>query len=349
MLENLLVKTDSLIEKIFRFPQEKQPVSFSRYLTAPRKILLIPGATLADVYLVGGFIPPLANKFPEAQIFLLVNQEHQCLVDETERIKTIAVDHRSPHQFDGEFRRTINRLRSEEFDWAVNLTVSGRAEALLTGYSAARIRIGVPGDECEKYYNLIVRNTSPGGDFVDIFGHLFRALLLEQPCDPGFKTFKFTEAENKRARQFLRHRRSARTGGEFRVLLPYWTSGGKGVERLLQKLAGELTAGLDPLHLLIAANMVAFEELRKWVGVEQYLYEFDDLRSMFATLSFCDRVLTNNAGAACILAGLGTKVGLIATGGEEIAWVGSRIPEQTEVLKGEQGEFPMERAVSFTK
>ena len=348
LLENLLVKTDNLIEKIFRSPQEKQPVSFSRYLTAPRKILLVPGCRLADLYLAGGFLQPLLNKFPGAQVYLLVNKAHQCLMDETERIKTIAIGHRSPHHFDGEFRRTVGLLRDEEFDWAVNLTLGGRAEALLTCYSGAKIRIGVPDEDSEKYYNLVVKNIPQSRSFTAIFGHLFRALNVDQAEGPHNPIFTLADGELKRASQFLRHRRSSRRGGKFNVLLPGWTGSEKSMERLLQKLAGRLTAGLDPLHLLIAANLAPFDELRKWAGITQYLYEFDNLRSMFAVLSSCDRVITNNAGAACILGTLGTSVGLIAAREEEIAWLENRIPDRTEVLKGEAGEFPLEKAISLT-
>ena len=348
LLENILVKTDSLLERIFHNPQDQEPVSFRRYLTDPRKILFVPGENLTELVLGLTFVSPTLEKFPRAEISILVNPELACLLDNVERVNVITCGHRSPHSFDPGLRKMFSQLQEENFDLAVNLSCSGRSDALLTYNSGAKIRTGLPLPDNEKYYNLIVKNIPPQGSFTRRFACLFRALQVEGPFEPPGTVIQFTRQEHLRAEQFLRRRKSSRDDGDFIGCILEWDSSQKKMEQLLHTLLEELINELDPFHLLIAGDRMPSPVLQKYSSLTASTHLFNDLRQMLAVLAACDKVITNCVGFACLLARLGTRVGLFPTEPEHISHLGESNLENIQILQGDKGEFPLKQALSFT-
>lgn len=349
LIENILVKTDTLLERFFRQPENREAISFSRYITDPRKILFVPGESILDFSLTQRFILPLLEKFPEAAISVVVKPEVACLLNKIKRLRVIPWSHRSPHPFDSVFRRTASLLRQENFDWGINLAWSGRSEALLTYYSGAKIRIGLPDPGNEKYYNLTVKNIPEQESFSKRFWHIFRALQIEQPAADGQLAFQPAEQENRRAARFLRRRKSSKDDRNFLGFIPEWDTGQKGLERLLHGFVNELVKEFDPLHLLIAGNLAPAEEMRKWEEASPYIYFFDDLRQMFTILASCDRIITNSVGAACLLDNFGTRIGLVGAEEEYLSCLASEEVENIRILKSDEGDFSLKQAIYFTR
>jgi len=349
LLENILTRTDTLLERFFHPPENEQTVSFRQYLTAPRKILLIPGENLADLVLSLGFVLPLLKKFPQVEIFMLVPPEQACLIKNIPRLRPVECDHRSSYTFDGVFRKTASKLRLEKFDWSVNLTYSGRPEALLTYYSGAVIRTGLSNCENDKYYNLIVRNIPEQASFVKRFGALFRALQIEGPFDSISTFIKPDDTERLRAEHFLRRRKSSRNQGKFTGCAFEWRPGQKKVERYLHNFIEGLIVQIDPLHLLIAGNLVPPDDLRKWTNITAYTYNFNDLKQMIAVLSLCDKVVTNSTGLACVLGRLGTRVSLLETDTEYISRLDRKDLANIQIFKSDNNDTTLKQALKFTQ
>jgi len=348
LLENILVRTDTLLERLFRQPENRETISFRRYITDPRKILLVSGESLLDFSLTQRFINPLLEKFPLAELTVVLRPDQACLLDKIKRVQVIPWSHRSPHPFDGIFRKTTSLLRQENFDWGINLSCSGRPEAILTYYSEAKIRTGLPDLDNEKYYNLIVKNIPEGESSSKRFWHIFRALQIDQPPAEGRMAFQPTEGEKRRALRFIRRRKSSKVDGNFIGFIPEWNAGQKSLECLLQNFVKELVREFNPLHLLIAENLAPAEEMRKWEEASSYLYFFDDLRQMFITLASCDRIITNSLGAACLLSRFGARVGLVGADEELLACLESEETENISLLKSDEGNFPLKQVINFT-
>lgn len=349
LIENILVKTDTLLERFFRQPENREAISFRRYITDPRKILFVPGESLLDFSLTHRFIPSLLEKFPLAEITVVVRPDLACLLDKIKRVRVIPWSHRSPHPFDSVFRRTASLLRQENFDWGINLSWSGRSEALLAYHSEAKIRTGLPDPGNEKYYNLIVKNIPEEESLSKRFWHIFRALQIEQPAANGQLAFQPTKEEKRRAVRFLRQRKSSRVKENFIGFIPEWDADQKGLERLLRGFVNELVKEFDPLHLLIAGNLIPAEEIRKWEEASPYIYFFDDLRQMFTILASCDRIITNSAGAACLLSNFGTRVGLVGAKKEYLSCLEKEKVENIRILESDEGDFPLKQAINFTR
>ena len=348
ILENILVKTDTLLERFFRQPENREAISFSRYITDPRKILFVPGESLLDFSLAQRFITPLLEKFPLAELTVVLRPDQACLLDKIKRVQVIPWSHRSPHPFDSAFRKTTSLLRQENFDWGMNLSCSGRSEALLTYHSEAKIRTGLPDSDNEKYYNLVVKDLPEEKSYCKRFWHIFRALQIDQPPTDGQLAFQPTEGEKRRAARFVRRRKSSKAKENFIGFVPEWNTGQKGLERLLQGFVNQLVREFDPLHLLIAENLAPAEEMRKWEEANAYLYFFDDLRQMFITLASCDRIITNSLGTACLLSSLGTRVGLVGIDEEYLSCLEMEEIENIQVLKSDEGDFPLKQVINFT-
>ena len=345
LLENLLVKTDTLLERLFYQARQREPVSFSRYLTDPRKILLVAGENLAGFILSFHFIEPLLEKFPEAEIWIVVRPEEACLIENHKRVQIIPWGPRSLHTFDSQYRKTAAVLREESFDWAINLSFSGRPEALLTYHSEAKIRTGLNTPDNERYYNLIVKNIPPEPGFLRQFGGLFRALHVEGPQQSGPSPIRLTDAELHRGKQFVRQRKSLRTEGQFIGFIPEWRPGLKSVERLLQGIISRLIRQFDPMHLLIAGNLAPADELRKLSEISPYTFFFDDLRHMFSSLASCDRLITNSIGAAITLASLGGSVELVVTDEKYLARLAAEELDKIRIIRDENGSDPLLQAL----
>ena len=344
LLENLLVKTDTLLERIFYQPHEQAPVSFSQYLTDPHKILLVAGENLAGFILSFQFIAPLLEKFPEAEIWIVVRPEEACLIGDHARVHQVSWGPRSLHTFDSQYRKTAALLSEEGFDWAINLSFSGRPEALLTYQSAAKIRTGLNTLDNERYYNLIVKSIPPESGFLSQFGSLFRALHVESPRQ-SIPTIHLTKGELNRGKQFVRQRKNPRSEGQFIGFIPEWRPGLKSVERLLQGIISRLIRQLDPMHLLIAGNLAPADELRKMSEISSYTFFFDDLRHMFSSLASCDRLITNSIGAAIALAGLGCNVELVVTDEKYLSRLAAEELEKIRIIRGEDGAEPLLQAI----
>ena len=349
LIENILVKTDTLLERFFRQPENREAISFRLYITDPRKILFVPGESLLDFSLTNRFIPPLLKKFPLARITVVVRPDHACLLDKVKRVRVIPWSHRSAHAFDSVFRRTVSLLRQENFDWGINLSRSGRSEALLAYHSEAKIRTGLPDLGNEKYYNLTVKNIPEEESFSKQFRHIFRALQIEQPTASGRLAFQPTNEEKRRAVRFLRQRKSSRVKENLIGFIPEWGAGQKGLERLLQGFVNKLVKEFDPLHLLIAGNLPPAEEIRKWEKAGSYIYFFDDLRQMFTILALCDRIITNSVGAACLLSNFDTRIGLMGAKDEYLICLEKEKIENIRILKSDEGDFPLKQAINFTR
>ena len=349
LIENILVKTDTLLERFFRQPDNREAVSFRRYITDPRKILFVPGESLLDFSLIQRFILPLLEKFPLAEITVVLRPDQACLLDKINRVRVIPWDHRSPHPFDSVFRRTASLLRQENFDWGINFSDSGRSEALLTYYSEAKIRTGLPDFENDKYYNLVVKNIPGQESLCKRLWHIFHALQIEQPSTDTPLAFHRKEEEKRRAARFIRRRKSSRVKDNFIGFVPEWNAGQKGLERLLHSFLNELIKEFDPLHLLVAGNLAPAEQMRKWEEASPYVYFFDDLRQMLTTLASCDRIITNSEGAACLLSSFGTRVGLVGAAKECLSCLEREELENIRVLKSDEGSFPLKQAINFTR
>ncbi len=311
LLDNILTRTDNLFEKMLR-PPGQEVVSFRDHLSRPRKILLIPGVELLELIQALGFVPPLLEQFPQAEVHLLVAPEQGCLLEGLERVRPVACGCRNRFSFGSGFRRVAAALREGRFDWALNLTNSGRAELLLTRYSGARIRTGLACEEDDSYYNLIVRNIPAASSLPEQVAALFQALHVRPPLRSGLELLAPTADDRERAAHFLRRRKSARSRDCF-IGCALELPPGKAarLERPLQAFIAGLTARLDPLHLLIAGNLVPEDQLRKLAASEPYLHCFPDLRQLVAVLAACDRVLTNSVGLAWLLGRMEVPVGLL--------------------------------------
>ncbi|MEA1996435.1 MAG: hypothetical protein U9N45_02310 [Gemmatimonadota bacterium] len=334
LLDNILTRTDTLLERLFHQPENEQTVSFKSYLTDPRKILLIPGDNLADLALSLDFFQPILHRFPMAALFVLLSPEQTCLIGNIRRVWPIACPHRSTHTFDSVFRKTVSLLRAEEFDWAVNLTYSGRPEALLTYHSGAKIRAGLPFCGNDKYYNLIVKNIPEEENFSLRFGHLFKALQVKEPFRTDPALFRPAEKELLHAENFFHHCRRAKENEKIVGCVIETLPGQKSLDRSLLSMVESLAGELDLNHLFIADNLFRGEDRNEWNEIKDFLIHFDDLRQMLTALTYCDRVITNSVGTACLLARLGVQVGLMETDSKYLARLGSEDLARIDVLTG---------------
>jgi len=348
LLENILTRTDTLLERFLRPPEDEQPVSFRQYLTDPRKILLIPGENLVDLLCLLDFIPLTLERFPLAELLVLVHPEHAGLIENIPRVRPVTLSHRSPHTFDSVFRKTVAAFRLEKLDWALNLTESGRAETLLAYHSGAKIRIGLTNDQDKRYYNLIVKSIPEKGNFFQKVSSLFQAFQIKGPYKSGQSLFQLTDEERARAEHFLKRRKSARSRGNFIGCALELRPNQKKLERSLQVFIEGLIAHLDPLHLLIAETLVPVDIQRKWTNIKAYTYHFNDMKQMIAVLTACDKVITNSVGLACILGRLGAKVGLMIIDREDISRLNQADMANIQIISAEDREFPIQQVIKFT-
>ncbi len=348
LLENILLKTDSLIERVFRPSLDREPVEFSRYLGAPERILLIADQDLAGTCLTSCFIPALRHKFPAAEIGVVLDPRHAELFEGFEMVKTWPWANRTPHQLDSGFRRLSSELRKHDYHWGLDLSSGGRAEALLTYASGAAVRTGVSSGVNEKYYNLIVRSSSDGG-VLERLVHLLGTLKLEFPGGPPGISLALTNSERQRAQRFIRQRKKVRGGETFIGFAPEARPGKKVMERLLQRICARLAARYEPLRMMVAANLAPAVELKKNEQLSAHLVYFDNLRQMIGALACCDRVVTGSAGLAWLLGGMGARVALIVTGKDHLAELGIEIPDNLTIIReGDEGGAE-ELAVRFTQ
>jgi ADP-heptose:LPS heptosyltransferase len=348
LLENLLVRTDNLIERVFRSPRDREPIEFGRYLNAPERILLVADHDLAGTCLASCFIPAIRRKFPSAEIGIVLDPRHSDLFDGLELVKTWPWANRTPHQLDSGFRRLSAELRKHDYHWGLNFSSGGRAEALLTYASGAAIRTGVSRDDSDKYYNLIVKSDSAGGQ-IDRLVHLLCALKLEFPGGQPDISLALTNSERQRAQRFIRQRKNSRGDGAFIGFAPEVKPGEKAMERLLQRTCNRLTAQYEPLRMMVAGNLAPAVELKKNEQLSAHLVLFDNLRQMVGALAYCDRVVTGSAGLAWLLGRMGARVALIATGKDRLAELGIKIPDNLTIIRDSDEGGAEELAVRFTK
>jgi len=348
LLENILVKTDNLIERIFHRQEEREAISFRTYLTHPRKILFIPGENLADLVLSSGFITATAKRFPRAEICILVPQEHVCLLENFPRVRAIVYGNRSTHPFDVNFRRVAAALQEENFDWAVNLTFdAGRAEGLITYHSGAKILTGLPTPETERYYNLIIKKTPDESRFRERFSHLFRILQVEGPIKLTSKVIRLTDQELERGARYIRMRKSRRRTQGFIACVPEWRAEQKALVRNLQKLLDQLSESFDPNKLLVAANLAPEDQISKWENISAHMHIFANLRNMLSSLAACDKVITNSIGLTCLLGSLGVTVGLITTDEENLSRLNKSDLKNIRIIRNEKDCFPLKQVLDF--
>ncbi|MBW7997088.1 MAG: hypothetical protein FVQ81_11075 [Candidatus Glassbacteria bacterium] len=348
LLENILVKTDTLIERVFRPPRDREPVDFGRYLNNPEKILLIADHDLAGVCLVSCFIPTLQQKFPAAKIAVVVNPEHASLLGGMKRVTVFPWENRAPHQLDSGFRRLSAELRQRQFHWGLNMAGGGRAEALLLYAGSVMIRTGIARDDNDRYYNLIVRSGESGGIFQRLT-NLMRALKVDIPADGLELPFTLSRSERQRAQRFIRQRKSSSGNGRFIGFAPETGPAKSSMEQLLQRTCMRLVSEYEPLHLIVAGNLASADELKKNEQLRAYLFFFDDLRRMIAALAYCDRVITGSAGLAWLLGKMGVRVALIVTGRDRLAELGIETPDTVTVIReGDEGGVE-NLAVGFTR
>ncbi len=327
LLENILVKTDSLIERVFRLPRDHEPVEFGRYLNTPERILLIADQDLAGTCLTSCFIPAIRRKFPSTEIGIVLDPRHAELFEGLELVKTWPWANRTPHQLDSGFRRLSAELRRHDYHWGLNLGSGGRAEALLTYASGANVRTGVSRGKNDKYYNLIVRSGSDGGQ-IDRLVHLLSALKLDFPGGSPDISLSLTNSERQRAQRFIRQRKSSRGSGAFIGFAPEVSPGDKVMERLLQRTCVRLAARYEPLRMMVAGNLAPAAELKKNEQLSAHLVFFDNLRQMVGALAYCDRVVTGSPGLAWLLSRMGARVALIVNRKGQPGRLGCRYPGQ---------------------
>jgi ADP-heptose:LPS heptosyltransferase len=314
LLDKLMVKIDTLLERFYRHPEEREAISFRRYITDPRKILLIPGENLADLALTAPFISPTLERFPQVEVCVLVPPLQACLIEDIGRVRAIPCPHRSSHSLDTHFRKITSALQQENFDWAVNMSFSSaRPEALLTYYSGAKIRTGLPSAGSEIYYNLIIKDLPAENGFIERFSHLFRALQVSGPFETAAPLIKPTEQESSQAALFLRHRKRETAGGKFAGCVMECSAGQKSLVQNLHDFMTNLTRSLGPYNQLIASNLIPDEEKTRLEALSAYVHQFKNLRNMLATLALCDKVITNSVGLACLAGRLGARVELLET------------------------------------
>ncbi|MBN2289753.1 MAG: hypothetical protein JXQ83_10510 [Candidatus Glassbacteria bacterium] len=348
LLESILVKTDDLFERIFHRQQEKETVSFRTHLTDPRKILLIPGQNLEDLVLSFDFIQAVRNRFPRAEVCILVPRKHFCLLENIPGIREVEYGNRSLHPFDVHFRRVAAALQKENFDWAVNLSFNGgRAEALITYHSGAKVQTGLPTPETERFYNLLIKKLPDEPHFRERFNHLFRVLQVRKPLKPTANFIQLSEEELDRGAKYVRMRKSRKKSGGFIGCAPEWQAEEKTLVRNLQKFIEKLTAELEPTELLVAANLAVDEQINKWENISAHMHIFANLRNMLSSLAACERVITNSIGLACLLGSTGTTVGLIPTNKAILSRLTYSDLKNIRVIRQEKDRFPLNQALDF--
>jgi ADP-heptose:LPS heptosyltransferase len=348
LLDSILVKTDVLFERIFHRREEKETISFRNHLTDPRRILFIPGESPADLVLLSDFIKATLRKFSQAKIHILVPREQACLFENIPRVIASEYSNRSSHPFEANFRRVAANLQQENFDWAVNLSFNaGRAEALITYHSGAKIHTGVPTPETERYYNLVIKKVPDEQEFRKRFSHLFRVLQVELPSKHSANLIRLTDEELDRGAKYVRLRKSRRRSGGFIACVPEWRATEKTLVRNLQKLLERLTSSLDPTRLMVAANLAPEEQISKWENISAYVHNFANLRNMLSSLAACDKVVTNSVGVACLLGSFDVKVGLIPTDEENISRMSNYDLKNIRIIRHKKDRFPLNQAEDF--
>ncbi len=348
LIDNLLVKTDNLFERIFHRQEEKKPVFFRTHLTNPRKILLIPGENLAELVLLSGFITAVKNRFPQTEICILVPREQACLLEDIPRVRAIEYGNRSSHHFDVNFRRVAGALQKENFDWAVNLSFNaGRPEGLITYHSGSKIHTGLPTPETERYYNLVIKKPPEEPCFRERYSHLFRILQVEVPLKPSSNVIQLSDQELQRGARYLRMRKARRRMSGFIGCAPEWRVEDKSLVRNLQKFLERLSESLDPTKLLVAGNLAPVDQIGKWENIAAHMHIFANMRNMLSSLAACDKVITNSVGAACLLGSLGVIVGLIPTDKENLSRLSSSDLKNIQIIRHDKDRFPLKRAVDF--
>ena len=302
---------DRLMERFFRRPEAGEAVSFRQHLADPRKILMIPGESLAGLVLGSVFIHATIEHFPQAEVCVLTDPESACLLEHLERVRAIPCERRGSHYLESDFRKTAARLKEENFDWAVNISyASGRSETMLTHLSGAKVRTGMPTPSSSPYYNFLLKTTPDEPLYVERFSRLFRALQIPGPFPAAAPVIQPSAEERAKAALFVHQRRRPGKGEVFTAFCPAWKAGQRSLVQNLQNLAAELPRSPNPFNLVIVSNLVPENETDKFGPFNSYTYRFNNLRDMVAALNACDRVVTNSTGIACLLSRLGTAVDL---------------------------------------
>jgi ADP-heptose:LPS heptosyltransferase len=307
----LLAKLDNLLERFFRRPEESEAVSFQRHLGDPRKILLVPGDSLIDLVLSSEFITATAARFPKAEVCVLTDPDHVCLLEHLERVRAIGREHRGSHYLESDFRKTTSLLQEEHFDWAVNMSFdSARGETMIVQHCGARVRTGIPTAASSNHYNLLLKNPPSEELYQERMKHLFGMLQVNGPFEPASAVLRPTAEEDEKAALFIRHRRHQSKSGDFIICVPAWRPGQKSLVQNLHGLLTELTRSHDPFNLVIASNLVPENESDKLEPFNAFVHRFNNLRNMVAALKASDRVLTNSTGVACLVSRLGVAAEL---------------------------------------
>ncbi|MEA2062619.1 MAG: hypothetical protein U9P14_02870, partial [Gemmatimonadota bacterium] len=320
LIESVLARTDTLLEKLFHRQDKKKSISFRTYLTGPGKILLIPGKSLSDLVFSFDFITATAERFPGAEVYVLVDARYACLMDNIPRVRCIEFENRKLHLYDGSLRKITLVLQHEEFDWAVNLSSgTSRSEGLITSSSGAKIHTGLPIPNAERYYNLIINPPRGNYGFRESLNHLFRALQIEKMPGSRQAGVLFTEQELKRGAGYVSMRKGRRKKHALAAFAPAWQEDEKALVRNLHEFYVQLSGSLDSSRMLVTANLAPDDQIADWENSAGLTHRFASLRNAIVAMACCNRVITNSVGLACLLVPFEVPVGLIPTDETEVA------------------------------
>ena len=306
LLENILVKTDNLLEKIFPKTESKETVSFRSILSNPAKVLLIPEDKLQDLVEAYPFIKSLQECYPAAEITVVTGSGMSSIFQEDSGINAIEYSRRSLHPFDSDFRHKAAELKRAGFDITINLSRNARrCEDLLTSASEAKIRTGIPYQTSEKYYNLIVRARYEGLSYFEKYYNLLNSMLGDFNADPESSILVLDENERSRGESFVRKRISGMLNNKKLIAAAFELNEKNGkISARTISLINDLHTKFMPTQLIQCANLIDSSILSKCENADSFIHRFDSIREMLAVLGACDTVLTNSPGIAVLVSRL---------------------------------------------
>lgn len=306
LLDNILVKTDSLLEKMFSRPGSRETVSFRSVLSNPDKILLIPEDKLLDLVESYPFLEALRGCYPNAEIAVITGAGMSSILQGDSAIRAIEYSRRSLHPFDSDFRRKASEIKHAGFDIAINLSRGGRrCEDLLISASEAKIRTGIPYPSSEKYYNLIVRARYEELSYFEKYSNLLNSMLGDFKADPNASILVLNESEKSRGESFVRKRISGMLNNKKLLAAAFEMNDKNGRDSAgTISLINNLHTRFLPTQLIQCANLIDNNVLGKCENTDAFVHRFDTLREMLAVLGACDTVLTNSPGLAILVSRL---------------------------------------------
>jgi ADP-heptose:LPS heptosyltransferase len=271
----------------------QQAFSVSDILKAPGRILVIPDGRPGGIFLGASQIWAIRQRYPDAQISLLVQAEKEYIAQEFPFVDEVVVFEEFLLPFGGKQREVVRQLRGRNFDIAFCFsTEENICPATLCYKSGAQLRVGFQRDDFPFFNVRIVPKQ-------EVCSELDRlALILNTLGIPQVKERVSWSVSREGAKRIRDRFLVGKRPGEQFVGLDVSTSG---VTRPSDKqllAVAEALSRLDNTRLLVFFDVpgsACANRVREVLGQRSLLFQTDELPRLVALLEACSRIFAPNS------------------------------------------------------